>query len=123
MKIKTTSAVIYSLKDYEPDFLARYFGEIGIQITTPYMVGEQLETQVIELNLIVLQDGSIDTNGAQIESRWIGEYDEHAYSDGHFYATELTTTQFDQWLSLDEVKREIALFGHQELAAQENNNE
>ncbi|NHC02363.1 hypothetical protein G9F31_01005 [Acinetobacter sp. 187] len=117
MKIKTTSAAIYSLKDYEPDFLARYFGEISIQITTPYMVGPQLETQVIELNLIVLQDGSIDTNGVQTESRWVGEYTEHTYQDGHYYATELTTAQFDQWLSLDEVKREIALFGHQELAA------
>lgn len=117
MNIKTLSAEIYTNKGFEPDFLARYFGEISIQIITPYMVGEQLETQVVELNLVVLTDGSIDTNGVQTESRWIGEYSEHSYADGFYSATELTTNQFDQWTALDEVKREIALFGHQELAA------
>lgn len=117
MNIKTTSAQVFTHKGFDPEYLARYFGEIKIQIITPYTVGEQLETQLIELDLLLCTDGSIDTNGAQIESRWVGEYDEHSYADGHFYATELTTNQFDQWLELDAVKREIALFGHQELAA------
>lgn len=117
MNIKTTSAQVFTLKDFEPEYLARYFGEIKIEIITPYMVGDQLETQVIQLDLIICTDGSVDTNGAQIETRWVGEYNEHSYADGHFYATELTTNQFDQWLELDAVKREIALFGHQEMAA------
>lgn len=117
MKIKTISAQHFTLQDYEPEYLARYFGEIQIEIVSPYMVGDQLETQLIELDLLLCTDGSIDTNGAQIESRWIGNYEEHVHQDGYFYCTELTTTQFDQWLEVEAVKREISLFGHQELAA------
>lgn len=117
MNIKTISAQAFSAKDYDQHFLNQYYGVIEIEISTPYMVGTQIETQVITLNLIVLTDSSIDTSGMQIEARYKGEYGVDVFKGYDFYSTELTTQQFDSLLLLDEVKREIAMFGYKDLAA------
>ena len=62
MKIKTAFAEQFSTHDYDPDFVAHYFGRIEIHLDTQYMLLDDLHTQRVTLSILVLQDGTVDTD-------------------------------------------------------------
>ncbi|EET82822.1 hypothetical protein ACIRA0001_1616 [Acinetobacter radioresistens SK82] len=111
MKIKTAFAEQFSTHDYDPDFAAHYFGRIELHLDTPLVVLGEEQTQRITLSILVLQDGTIDTDQVCTIKLYKGKPEDKAYLDEFLHVDELTTTQFDHFTNLEEVKREIGLFG------------
>lgn len=111
MKIKTAFAEQFNTHDYDPDFAAHYFGRIEIHLDTQYMLLDDLHTQRVTLSILVLQDGTVDTDQVCTIKLYKGKPEDKAYLDAFLHVGELTTTQFDYFTNLEEVKREIGLFG------------
>ncbi|MCX0337451.1 hypothetical protein NVT85_11880 [Acinetobacter radioresistens] len=111
MKIKTAFAEQFNTHDYDPDFVAHYFGRIEIHLDTQYMLLDDLHTQRVTLSILVLQDGTVDTDQVCTVKTYRGLPDDCVFNDEFIAIDELTTAQFDHFTNLEEVKREIGLFG------------
>lgn len=111
MKIKTAFAEQFTTAEYDASFVDHYFGRIELHLDTPLIVLGEEQTQRITLLILVLQDGTIDTDQVCTIKLYKGKPEDKAYLDEFLHVGELTTQQFDHFTNLEAVKREIGLFG------------
>ena len=74
------------------------------------MLLDDLHTQRVMLSILVLQDGTVDTDQVCTVKTYRGLPDDCVFNDEFIAIDELTTQQFDHFTNLEEVKREIAVW-------------